>query len=143
MSKVIFYALRQCPTCDKARSGLRQRGIDFEEHQVNDNPQWWKEALKYSFTVPVIIWDGDDVEIGWEGEHGCEITWGAGSPTRTADRKAARQGQRRSVSEARALDAVPREDPLPPEAGLLALPPERGPDRGPLPPCPPSEAPPR
>jgi glutaredoxin len=67
---VIFYTLRNCPTCDKARDGLKERGVDFEERQVDTNEEWWEEALKYAFTVPVIVWGEDDVEIGWQGEHG-------------------------------------------------------------------------
>ncbi|MEE9285307.1 MAG: glutaredoxin domain-containing protein [Dehalococcoidia bacterium] len=70
MSSVVIYTLRSCPTCDKAMTDMRERGIDFEERRVDDNPQWWDEALKYAFTVPVIIWADGDIEIGWDGEHG-------------------------------------------------------------------------
>ena len=70
MSAVIFYTLRNCPTCDKARAGLAARAIEFEERRVDESEQWWEEALKYAFTVPVIIWGDANVEIGWEGEHG-------------------------------------------------------------------------
>ena len=70
MSGVIFYTLRNCPTCDKARAALSERGVEFEERQVDTNEEWWEEALKYAFTVPVIVWGEDDVEIGWQGEHG-------------------------------------------------------------------------
>ncbi len=44
--------------------------MDFEERLVDDNAAWWDEALKYSFSVPVIVWSDGDVEIGWQGEHG-------------------------------------------------------------------------
>ncbi len=67
---VLIYTLRNCPTCDKAKNALQERGIEYEERQVDDNADWWEEALKYAFTVPVIIWGNGDVEIGWEGEHG-------------------------------------------------------------------------
>ena len=70
MSNVVIYTLRNCPTCDKAKKAFQERGIDYEERQVDDNADWWEEALKYAFTVPVIIWGNGDVEIGWEGEHG-------------------------------------------------------------------------
>ncbi|OGO46250.1 MAG: hypothetical protein A2W34_04925 [Chloroflexi bacterium RBG_16_64_32] len=70
MSNVIVYTLRNCPTCDVARAALRERGIEFEERRVDENEEWWEEALKYAFTVPIIIWDEDDVEVGWEGDHG-------------------------------------------------------------------------
>jgi glutaredoxin len=70
MGNVIMYTLRNCPACDKARAGLSERGIEYEERQVDDSEEWWEEALKYAFTVPIIIWGEGDVEIGWEGEHG-------------------------------------------------------------------------
>ena len=70
MSTVIMYTLRNCPTCDKARAALAERGVEFEERRVDENEQWWEEAFKYAFTVPVIVWDDANVEIGWEGEHG-------------------------------------------------------------------------
>ena len=70
MSNVIMYTLRNCPTCDKARAALSERGVEYEERRVDDNEEWWEEALKYAFTVPVIIWGEGDGEIGWDGEHG-------------------------------------------------------------------------
>ncbi len=70
MSSVIMYTLGNCPACDRARAGLAERGVEFEERRVDENEEWWEEALKYAFTVPIIIWDEGDVEIGWEGEHG-------------------------------------------------------------------------
>ncbi len=70
MDNVIMYTLRNCPTCDKARAALSERGVEYEERRVDDSEEWWEEALKYAFTVPVIIWGEGDVEIGWEGEHG-------------------------------------------------------------------------
>ncbi|TET95981.1 MAG: glutaredoxin family protein [Dehalococcoidia bacterium] len=70
MSTVIVYTLGNCPTCDSARAALAERGVEFEERRVDENEEWWEEALKYAFTVPIIISDEGDVEIGWEGEHG-------------------------------------------------------------------------
>jgi glutaredoxin len=67
---VIVYTLRNCPTSDKAKEALSERGVDFEERRVDENVDWWDEALQYSMSVPVIIWDDGRVEIGWEGEHG-------------------------------------------------------------------------
>lgn len=67
---VIVYSLRNCPVSEKAVADLRARGIEFEERRVDVNAEWWDEALNYSMTVPVIIWENGDVEIGWDGEHG-------------------------------------------------------------------------
>ncbi len=70
MSSIIMYTLGNCPTCDRARAALTKRGIEFDERRVDENEEWWEEATKYAFTVPIIIWGEGDVEIGWEGEHG-------------------------------------------------------------------------
>lgn len=67
---VIVYTLRNCAVSDKAVSALRGRGVEFEERRVDQNADWWEEALKYSMAVPVILWENGEVEIGWEGEHG-------------------------------------------------------------------------
>ncbi len=67
---VIVYTLRNCPTSDKAKDTLIERGVAIEERRVDEKVEWWDEALKYSLTVPVIIWEDGKVEIGWEGEHG-------------------------------------------------------------------------
>jgi glutaredoxin len=69
VDKAILYTLRGCPTCEKAKRGLSQRGVQFEERLVNDNPAWWKEAVALAATVPILVW-GDRVEVGWEGEAG-------------------------------------------------------------------------
>ena len=67
---VIVYTLRNCPTSDKAKIALTEQGVDVEERRVDENVEWWDEALKYSLSVPVIIWEDGRVEIGWDGEHG-------------------------------------------------------------------------
>ena len=71
---VIIYTLRTCGPSQKALAALRERGIEFEERRVDANAEYWEEALNYSVTVPVILWENGDVEIGWDGDHGCEIT---------------------------------------------------------------------
>ena len=67
---VVVYTLKNCPTSEKAMMALRERGVDLEERRVDLNADWWNEALNYSMTVPVILWDNGEVEIGWDGEHG-------------------------------------------------------------------------
>ena len=69
MERAILYTLRGCPTCDKAKRGLSQRGIEFEERLVDDNPAWWKEAVALAATVPILV-SGGRVEVGWQGEAG-------------------------------------------------------------------------
>ncbi len=67
--RTVLYTLRNCPICDRARSGLRERGVDFEERVVDDNPAWYAEATRLSATVPIVV-SGDRVEVGWDGEMG-------------------------------------------------------------------------
>jgi len=69
VDKAILYTLRDCPTCEKARRGLTQRGVSFEERLVDDNPAWWNEAVALAATVPILVQDGR-VDVGWEGEAG-------------------------------------------------------------------------
>ena len=69
VDKAILYTLRDCPTCAKAKRGLSQRGVAFEERVVDENPAWWKEAVALAATVPILVRDGR-VEVGWEGEAG-------------------------------------------------------------------------
>ena len=69
MERAILYTLRSCPTCDKAKRGLSQRGVEFEERLVDDNPAWWKEAVALAATVPILV-SGGRVEVGWQGEAG-------------------------------------------------------------------------
>jgi glutaredoxin len=69
MDKAILYTLRGCPTCEKAKHDLSQRGVQFEERMVDDNPAWWKEAVALAATVPILVLE-DQVKVGWEGETG-------------------------------------------------------------------------
>jgi glutaredoxin len=69
VEKTILYTLRGCPTCDKAKRGLTQRGVEFEERLVDQNSAWWKEAVALAATVPILVQDGR-VEVGWQGEAG-------------------------------------------------------------------------
>ena len=69
MDKAILYTLRGCPTCEKAKRGLSQRGVQFEERMVDDNAAWWKEAVALAATVPIFVSEGR-VEVGWQGEVG-------------------------------------------------------------------------
>ena len=69
VDKAILYTLRGCPTCEKAKRGLSQRGVQFEERMVDDNPAWWKEAVALAATVPIFVSEGR-VDVGWEGEVG-------------------------------------------------------------------------
>ena len=67
---VVVYTPSKLPDQRESHDGARERGVDLEERRVDLNADWWNEALNYSMTVPVILWDNGEVEIGWDGEHG-------------------------------------------------------------------------
>ena len=67
--KTILYTAPNCSTSDRARAGLTEQGVDFEERDVMAQQEWFDEALKYSIFVPIIV-RGDRVEVGWQGAVG-------------------------------------------------------------------------
>lgn len=73
-SPLIYYSLRDCPTCVKAKAALRARGIPFVERAVDDDEVWQQEVYRLTkqTTVPVFV-RGDAVEVGFEGEPGCHF----------------------------------------------------------------------
>jgi glutaredoxin 3 len=62
--KAILWSKYHCPYCDKAKSLLELKGIDFEERKIGDG--WTKEELlevvPTARSVPQIFLD--DVHIG-------------------------------------------------------------------------------
>lgn len=73
-SPLIYYSLRDCPTCVKAKAALQARGIPFVEREVDDDELWQQEVFRLTgqTTVPVFV-RGDMVEVGFEGEPGCHF----------------------------------------------------------------------
>lgn len=51
---------------------LRERGVEFEEKLIDDNEELVDELEQVSgqLTVPVIIWEDERVEVGFDGEIG-------------------------------------------------------------------------
>lgn len=72
MQKLILYTLSTCPTCAKAREGLKAEGIDFEERVIDDSVEFQNqvETLSNQFTVPVLVHPDGRVEVGYKGEFG-------------------------------------------------------------------------
>lgn len=60
--KVILYTTPNCSGCERARARLIADGTDFEERSVMARQEWFDEVLKYSVSVPVIVWP-DRVEV--------------------------------------------------------------------------------
>jgi glutaredoxin 3 len=70
-----FYSAHGCPHSEAAREDLEWRGVDFEEYDVERDPEARKRMLRLTDgqrTVPVIVEEGKPVQIGWMGQ-GCAI----------------------------------------------------------------------
>ena len=70
MAQLIMYSIPGCGTCARAKRELVADGVDFEERNINTNPEWFDEAARLGVTVPIFLRDGR-VEIGWKGDSGC------------------------------------------------------------------------
>lgn len=59
--KAIIWSKNQCPWCDRAKDLLKQRGIEFEERNIQSG-KWTKEQLLADVpgarSVPQIFIDG-------------------------------------------------------------------------------------
>lgn len=69
MADLVMYTMRTCPTCERARRDLTADGVEFEERDIDGNPQWLEEASSMAVTVPILV-RGDKIEVGWKGEMG-------------------------------------------------------------------------
>ncbi|GAB6109674.1 glutaredoxin family protein [Fusibacter bizertensis] len=66
MKKVIAYTTQTCPHCLKAKQYFRDKGIPFEERDVNSNPSALKEFQMLKLTgVPAFL-IGEDLVVGFD-----------------------------------------------------------------------------
>jgi glutaredoxin 3 len=73
--QIELYTASGCPYSAAAREDLEWRGIDFVEHEVEQDPEAYARMLELTGgnrTVPVIVEEGKPVQIGWMGQ-GCFI----------------------------------------------------------------------
>ncbi len=73
MNKPIVYTLSTCPACIRLKEDWVSRGREFEERQVDDNQAWLDEALSYGNTVPIVVYEDGQVEIGYANMISCYI----------------------------------------------------------------------
>ncbi|MFH1699049.1 MAG: glutaredoxin family protein [Candidatus Zixiibacteriota bacterium] len=69
MPNVKMFTKPGCPYCAAARENYNDRGVEFEDINVIDNPRAQEELLKLSNgerIVPVIV-DSGEVKLGWGG----------------------------------------------------------------------------
>ncbi|MCT4566175.1 MAG: thioredoxin family protein [Maledivibacter sp.] len=66
MKKVVIFTSNTCPHCHTAKEYLSQNNIEFEEKNVQTDPQARKELVKKKIMgVPAIFVD-DEVIIGFD-----------------------------------------------------------------------------
>ena len=78
MPKTELYGTSSCPYTREMREWLEWRNRDFDEYDVESDPQAFARMLAATGgqrTVPVLIEDGKVVQVGWQGR-GC-ITGGS------------------------------------------------------------------
>jgi len=66
----VVYTLTVCPACDSLRAAWKREGIEYQEIRVDQSQDDLDAALDYADTVPIIIYPGGRVEVGFEGKVG-------------------------------------------------------------------------
>jgi glutaredoxin 3 len=58
MNHVVVYSKQMCPSCTQAKTLLQQKGVDFEQIKIDDEPERKQEMIHLSGgrqTVPQIF----------------------------------------------------------------------------------------
>jgi thioredoxin reductase (NADPH) len=60
MERVVIYSSTGCPYCEKIKNELKSWGLEYEERNVTENPQFFDDLHeKGIFSVPVTFIDGE------------------------------------------------------------------------------------
>lgn len=66
MEKVIVYTSNTCPYCTMAKDYLKDRGVEFEERNVQNDAQARTELMEKGYTgVPVIVVGTEEI-VGFD-----------------------------------------------------------------------------
>lgn len=80
MARTELYGTASCPYTSEMREWLEWRNLDFEEYDVDTDPQALSRMLTATggqLMVPVLVEDGKATQIGWQGR-GCIVARGGG-----------------------------------------------------------------
>lgn len=80
-----LYGTASCPYTQEMREWLEWKGREFIEYDVDTDPEALKrmhEATGGLRTIPVLLEDGNVVQIGWQGR-GCVVAAPGPEHTRT------------------------------------------------------------
>lgn len=75
MARTELYGTASCPYTREMREWLEWKTRDFEEYDVDQDPEALARMLAATGgqrTVPVLVEDGKATEIGWQGR-GCVV----------------------------------------------------------------------
>ncbi len=68
MAKVTIFTSSTCPHCHTAKDYLKEKGVEFEERNVQNDPEARKELIQKGYMgVPVIV-VGDEEIQGFDKE---------------------------------------------------------------------------
>ncbi len=66
MSKVLVYSSNTCPYCTLAKDYLKEKGVEFEEKNIQEDSAARKELMSMGHMgVPVLVIDGEEV-VGFD-----------------------------------------------------------------------------
>ncbi len=60
---IIVYSTTYCPWCVKVKDFLKQNGLQYEERNAQENPEYVQEVMKKSGGVAVPVTDVDGTII--------------------------------------------------------------------------------
>ena len=65
---VKVYSITQCPWCDKVKKYLKSKGVDYEEHNIEEDESARKEceAISGDLIVPVTTVNGKDFVVSFD-----------------------------------------------------------------------------
>lgn len=56
MAQAIVYSQNHCPYCAQLKSYLQEQGIDYEERNIEENPEYGEELIRLGIqSVPVTV----------------------------------------------------------------------------------------
>ena len=75
MAKLELYGTASCPYTREMRDWLEWKGSEFTEYDIDADEsarERMKQMTEAPYTVPVLVEDGEIVQVGWQGR-GCIV----------------------------------------------------------------------